>query len=102
MLSGDNIYLLKNKGKREETSKNIGFFRKSYDFWRFYSEKVITFLESYTVIVRHSYPQVRSFSALLKNAKPSLRNAIAFSVKRRAESATGDSESLIGDFFTIT
>ena len=85
MLSGDNIYLLKNKGKREETSKNIGFFRKSY-----------------TVIVRHSYPQVRSFSALLKNAKPSLRNAIAFSVKRRAESATGDSESLIGDFFTIT
>ena len=45
MLSGDNIYLLKNKGKREATSKNIGFFPKSHDFWRFHSEKVITFLE---------------------------------------------------------
>lgn len=55
MLSGDSIYLLKNKGKREETSKNIGFFQESHDFWGFHSEKVMTFLETSILTHLHTY-----------------------------------------------
>ncbi|MFS6557755.1 hypothetical protein VPJ68_20230, partial [Parabacteroides distasonis] len=42
--------------------------------------------------------QVGSFPALLKNVKPSPRKCDREAVKRRAESAIGDSESAIGDW----